>query len=138
MEMTKEDKKEALIVLKEDNEQQSSQQEEQSQLWERRRHILDCADLQERLNEDVLELQRVAQRVAVSRKKNKDLEPEREYIGYLLKEYIWQELQKMQEHFQQEESDKKACLDLQKQAKQELSELISRLNELHPSKLYLA
>lgn len=76
-----EDKKEALIVLKEDNEQQSSQLEEQSQLWERRRHILDCAELQER--------------------------------------------------FQQEESDKKACLDLQKQAKQELSELISRLNELH-------
>ena len=37
----------------------------------------------------------------------------------------------MQERFQQEESDKKACLDLQKQAKQELSELISRLNELH-------
>lgn len=126
-----EDKKEALIVLKEDNEQQSSQLEEQSQLWERRRHILDCADLQERLNEDVLELQRVEQRVAVSRKKNKDLEPEREYIGYLLKEYVWQELQKMQERFQQEESDKKACLDLQKQAKQELSELISRLNELH-------
>ena len=126
-----EDKKEALIVLKEDNEQQSSQLEEQSQLWERRRHILDCADLQERLNEDVLELQRVEQRVAVSRKKNKDLEPEREYIGYLLKEYIGQELQKMQERFQQEESDKKACLDLQKQAKQELSELISRLNELH-------
>lgn len=126
-----EDKKEALIVLKEDNEQQSSQLEEQSQLWERRRHILDCAELQERLNEDLLELQRVEQRVTVSRKKNKDLEPEREYIGYLLKEYIGQELQKMQERFQQEESDKKACLDLQKQAKQELSELISRLNELH-------
>lgn len=126
-----EDKKEALIVLKEDNEQQSSQLEEQSQLWERRRHILDCAELQERLNEDLLELQRVEQRVTVSRKKNKDLEPEREYIGYLLKEYIEQELQKMQERFQQEESDKKACLDLQKQAKQELSELISRLNELH-------
>lgn len=125
-----EDKKEALIVLKEDNEQQSSQLEEQSQLWERR-HILDCAELQERLNEDLLELQRVEQRVTVSRKKNKDLEPEREYIGYLLKEYIEQELQKMQERFQQEESDKKACLDLQKQAKQELSELISRLNELH-------
>lgn len=126
-----EDKKEALIVLKEDNEQQSSQLEEQSQLWERRRHILDCAELQERLNEDLLELQRVEQRVTVSRKKNKDLEPEREYIGYLLKEYIEQELQKMQERFQQEESDKKACLDLQKQAKQELSELIGRLNELH-------
>lgn len=126
-----EDKKEALIVLKEDNEQQSSQLEEQSQLWERRRHILDCAEIQERLNEDVLELQRVEQRVAVSRKKNKDLEPEREYIGYLLKEYIEQELQKTRGHFQQEESDKKACLDLQKQAKQELSELISRLNELH-------
>lgn len=126
-----EDKKEALIVLKEDNEQHSSQLEEQSQLWERRRHILDCAELQERLNEDLLELQRVEQRVTVSRKKNKDLEPECEYIGYLLKEYIEQELQKMQERFQQEESDKKACLDLQKQAKQELSELISRLNELH-------
>ena len=113
------------------HEEQSSQLEEQSQLWERRRHILDCAELQERLNEDLLELQRVEQRVTVSRKKNKDLEPEREYIGYLLKEYIEQELQKMQERFQQEESDKKACLDLQKQAKQELSELISRLNELH-------
>lgn len=124
-----EDKKEALIVLKEDNEQQSSQLEEQSQLWERRRHILDCADLQERLNEDGLELQRVAQRVAVSRKKNKDLEPEREYIGYLLKEYIGQELQKTRERFQQEESDKKACLDLQKQAKQELLELISKNSE---------
>ena len=126
-----EDEKEALIVLKEDNEQQSSQLEEQSQLWERRRHILDCAEIQERLNEDVLELQRLEQRVAVSRKKNKDLEPEREYIGYLLKEYIEQELQKTRGRFQQEESDKKACLDLQKQAKQELSELISRLNELH-------
>lgn len=126
-----EDKKEALIVLKEDNKQQISQLEEQSQLWERQKHILDCADLQERLNEDVLELQRVEQRVAVSRKKNKDLEPERKYIGYLLKEYIEQELQTTRELFQKEESDKKACLDLQKQAKQELSELISRLNELH-------
>lgn len=47
-----EDKKEALIVLKEDNEQQSSQLEEQSQLWERRRHILDCADLQERFQQE--------------------------------------------------------------------------------------
>ena len=49
----------------------------------------------------------------------------------MLKEYIGQDLQKTRERFQQEESDKKACLDLQKQAKQELSELIGRLNELH-------
>lgn len=68
-----EDKKEELIVLKEDNEQHSSQLEEQSQLWERRRHILDCAELQERLNEDLLELQRVEQRVIVSRKKIRTL-----------------------------------------------------------------
>lgn len=87
--------------------------------------------MQERLNDDERDLQRAEQRVVVLRQKNKELEPERAYIGYLLKRYTEHELTDKQEACKQREAEKSACLAMQQENKHKMQQLLNELSELH-------
>lgn len=50
-------------------------------------HLLACAKQQELTAEEKQELEIIRQKLAVSRKKEEDLEPERNYLGYTLKRH---------------------------------------------------
>ena len=126
-----ESKKEGLLAVKQEHTEQKQQIEEQTAFIEKQQHILECANLQERLNDDERDLQRAEQRVVVLRQKNKELEPERAYIGYLLKQYTEQELKDNQEACKQREAEKSACLAMQQENKHKMQQLLSELSELH-------
>lgn len=126
-----ESKKEGLLAVKQEHAGQKQQLEEQTAFIEKQQHILECANLQERLNDDERDLQRAEQRVAVLRQKNKELEPERAYIGYLLKQYTEQELKDKQEVCKQRENEKSECLAMQQENKHKMQQLLSELSELH-------
>ena len=126
-----ESKKEELLAVKQEHTGQKQQLEEQTAFIEKHQHILECANLQERLNDDERDLQRAEQRVAVSRQKNKELEPERAYIGYLLKQYTEQELKDKHEAYKQRENEKNACLAMQQENKHKMQQLLNELSELH-------
>lgn len=126
-----ESKKEGLLAVKQEHNEQKQQLEEQTAYIEKQQHILECASLQERLNDDERDLQRAEQRVAVLRQKNKELEPERAYIGYLLKQYTEQELKGKHEACKQREAEKSECLAMQQENKNKMQQLLSELSELH-------
>lgn len=126
-----ESKKGELLAVKQEHTEQKQQFEEQTAFIEKQQHILECANLQERLNDDERDLQRAEQRVVVLRQKNKELEPERAYIGYLLKQYTEQELKDKQEACKQRENEKTACLAMQQENKHKMQLLLNELSELH-------
>lgn len=126
-----ESKKEELLAVKQEHTGQKQQLEEQTAFIEKQQHILECANLQERLNDDERDLQRAEQRVVVLRQKNKELEPERAYIGYLLKRYTEHELTDKQEACKQREAEKSACLAMQQENKHKMQQLLNELSELH-------
>lgn len=57
-------------------------------------HLLACAKQQELTKEEEAELLLVRQKLEVSRKKDEDLEPERNYLGYMLRLYYENVLEK--------------------------------------------
>jgi hypothetical protein len=60
-------------------------------------HLLVCAKQQELTKEEETELLLVRQKLEISRKKDEDLEPERNYLGYMLKGYYENVLEKNKE-----------------------------------------
>lgn len=105
--------------------------EEQAAALKKEEHIYECAELAERVAEDEQEVRRLEQRLEVQRKKNKELEPEREYIGYLLKQAVEQELAQHDKQYRQKQAEKLRCIEQDKQCNQELQKLDNELHELH-------
>lgn len=72
-------------------EQESLEQE--AERIEEKLHLLACAKQQEDTDTEKAELEEVRQKLLVSRQKDVDLEPERNYLGYALKSYYEKELE---------------------------------------------
>lgn len=83
-------------------------------------NIYDCASVQERLDADKLDLKRAEQELDVLRRKNKELEPEREYLGYVLRQYWEREVSRAKDEYASMQAESKACADEQKQTQGEL------------------
>ena len=126
-----EQKRDELLAWQGKTEGQQQQLEEKAAALEKEGHILECAELQERVDEDEQEVRRLEQRLEVQRKKNKELEPEREYIGYLLKQSVEKKIEDIQEQERQKQADKQACVEQEKHCRQQRQQLTKQLNELH-------
>ena len=123
--------KEALAAEREQASAKADSLEKQLAALQKQEHLLDCASLQARLDEDEQELKRAEQKVEVLRQKNKNLAPEREYIGFLLKQDTERKIKSVQERCRQSQREKYACLVREKQCKDALQQLSRRLNALH-------
>lgn len=71
--------------------------EREAEKLEKCLHLLACAKQQEVTEEEKEEWELLRQKLAVSRKKDEDLEPERNFLGYVLKCYYEKELEFSQE-----------------------------------------
>lgn len=83
---------ESLVLAQKQLVAELSRIEAQIETLKRDEHILDCACLQERLKKDEQDLKTAEQQLEASRQKNKELAPKREYIGFLLKQHIEQNI----------------------------------------------
>lgn len=59
--------------------------EEKRAAWQERCHVLRLAQSQERLSKEQSELEKIVQSLDVCRREDQELEPERDYLGYLLR-----------------------------------------------------
>lgn len=57
--------------------------------WDRKSHLLQCAQKQERVDSDNNDLSLVEQRLEICKKEGQELEPERDYLGYRLQVYYF-------------------------------------------------
>ena len=125
------EKRAELLAGKEQAAQELQALKDKAAALKKEEHIYECAELAERANEDEQEVRRLEQRLEVQRKKNKELEPEREYIGYLLKQAVEQDIAQNDEQYKQKQAEKLNCTEQEKQGRQELQKLDKELQELH-------
>lgn len=92
---------ESLVLAQKQVVAELSRIEAQIEKLKRDEHILDCACLQERLKKDEQDLKTAEQQLEASRQKNKELVPKREYIGFLLKQHIEQNIYDKQANLQE-------------------------------------
>lgn len=97
--------------------------ERECQDMENRLALLDCARQQEKLDEHKAELDEVCQALEVCQRKNEDLMPERNLLGYMLKCHYEEQL--LSNAALQKETDAKA-----EQAGREIATWSDRINEL--------
>lgn len=108
--------------------------EECIEALKRDEHILDCACLQERLKKDELDLKTAEQQLEASRQRNKELVPKREYIGFLLKQHIEQNIHEEQVNIKKCQDNWEQHAAVLKQYRNDFQQLLLQLNELHSRK----
>ena len=59
--------------------------EEKRVAWQKRRQVLELAQEQEKLSEEEIQLEKIVQSLDVCRREEKELGPERDYLGYWLR-----------------------------------------------------
>lgn len=98
---------------------------------ERQVHIYDCAKQQKRVDSDERDVKRREQEVDVKRRRNKELEPERDYLGYVLRQNVEHKVQTAQGSQAHAEKEHKACAEKQKQIKKQIFDMQKQLDELN-------
>lgn len=79
-------------------------------------HLLACAKQQAAMEEEKQELEVIRQKLAVSRKKDEDMEPERNYLGYVLRCHY----EKESEHNREDQKKaEEACAQVQEDIRNE-------------------
>ena len=122
---------ESLVLAQKQLVAELSRIEAQIEILKREEHILDCACLQERLKKDEQDLKTAEQQLEASRQKNKELAPKREYIGFLLKQHIEQNIHDKQANLQESQDNQEQYAVVLKQYRNDFEQLLPQLNELH-------
>lgn len=122
---------ESLVAAQKELVEELSRIEAQIETLKRDEHILDCACLQERLKKDEQDLKTAEQQLEASRQKNKELAPKREYIGFLLKQHIEQNIHDKQANLQESQDNQEQYAVVLKQYRNDFEQLLPQLNELH-------
>lgn len=97
-------------------------------------NIYDCASAQERLDADKLDLKRAEQELDVLRRKNKKLEPERDYLGFVLCQHWEKRLRSGKEAYAALQEESKACAAKLKETQAEQQKLQERIEALNKEK----
>jgi len=122
---------ESLVLAQKQVVAELSRIEAQIEKLKRDEHILDCACLQERLKKDEQDLKTAEQQLEASRQKNKELVPKREYIGFLLKQHIEQNIYDKQANLQECQDNQEQYAAVLKQYRNDFEQLLPKLNDLH-------
>lgn len=122
---------ESLVLAQKQLVAELSRIEAQIEILKREEHILDCACLQERLKKDEQDLKTAEQQMEAARQKNKELAPKREYIGFLLKQHIEQNIHDKQANLQESQDNQEQYAVVLKQYRNDFEQLLPQLNELH-------
>ena len=90
---------------------------------QRQLHIYECARQQARLDNDKRDLTKAEQALDLLRRKNKELEPERDYLGFVLRQHWEKELRSGEEKYAALQEGSKACATELKKAQVEQQSL---------------
>lgn len=97
-------------------------------------HVYECAREQERLDGDKRELTKAEQELDLLRRKNKELEPERDYLGFVLRQHWEKRLRSGKEAYAALQEESKACAAKLKETQAEQQKLQERIEALNKEK----
>ena len=97
-------------------------------------HIYECARQQELLDRDKRDLTKAEQELDSLRRKNKDLEPERDYLGFVLRQHWEKELRSGKEKYAALQEESKACAAKLKKTQAEQQKLQERIEASNKEK----
>lgn len=132
------DQEEKLIATRDTQQERLTELENKAKSLQRQLNIYSCARQQERVNEDELDLKQANQELDVLRHKNKELEPERDFIGYVLRQNCERSLQNTKETYSIKQTENIACAEEQEQVRSEQRQVQERLDALNSEKGSLA
>ena len=95
---------------------------------QRQLHIYECARQQARLDNDKRDLTKAEQALDLLRRKNKELEPERDYLGFVLRQHWEKELRSGEEKYAALQEGSKACATELKKAQVEQQSLQQQID----------
>lgn len=124
----------ALTTTKEAQQARRTELESKVKELQMQLNIYDCASAQERLDADKLDLKRAEQELDVLRRKNKELEPERDYLGFVLRQHWEKRLRSGKEAYAALQEESKACAAKLKETQAEQQKLQERIEALNKEK----
>lgn len=125
------EQQEKLIATRDTQQERLNELENKTRNLQRQLNIYTCARQQERVNEDELDLKQADQELDVQRRRNKELEPERDFIGYVLRQNCERSVQSTKETYAAKQSENIACAQEQEQARSEQLQVQKRLDALN-------
>lgn len=97
-------------------------------------HVYECAHEQKRLDKDKWDLTRAEQELDLLRRKNKELEPERDYLGFVLRQHWEKELRSVKDAYAAMQVESDACASKLKEAQVEQQRLQERIEAANKEK----
>ena len=119
---------EALTTTKEAQQLRLVELERKAKVLQRQLHIYECARQQARLDNDKRDLTKAEQALDLLRRKNKELEPERDYLGFVLRQHWEKELRSGEEKYAALQEGSKACATELKKAQVEQQSLQQQID----------
>ena len=101
----------------------------QKDKWTRTLHLLQCAKQQETVDEDRSALASAKQALDVCRSQTEDLAPERDYLGYLIKNYLTEQLQAQSAQIKAAEDELAESKARNSRASEEAAELAKQVRK---------
>lgn len=118
----------ALTTSKEALQARLEELEQKAKELQRQLHIYECARQQARLDNDKRDLTKAEQALVLLRRKNKDPEPERDYLGFVLRQHWEKELRGGEEKYAALQEESKACATELKKAQVEQQSLQQQID----------
>lgn len=128
------EQEDALTNTKEAQQARLQELEHKAEELQHQLHIYQCARQQELLDRDKRDLTKAEQELDLLRRKNKELEPERDYLGYVLRQHWEKELRCGKEKYAAMQEESKACATKLKEAKAEQQKLQERIEASNKEK----
>lgn len=96
--------------------------EEKRAAWQKRCHVLQLAHSQERVSKEQAELEKIVQSLDVCRREDRELGPERDYLGYLLRLHYADQMEEEERRAEQSEAQLAALRGREASARREAEE----------------
>ena len=124
----------ALTTTKETQQARLEELESKAKELQHQLHVYECAREQERLDSNKRDLTRAEQELDLLRRKNKELEPERDYLGFVLRQHWEKELRGGKEAYAALQAESDACTAKLKGAQVEQQKLQERIETSNKEK----
>lgn len=118
----------ALTTKKETQQLRLVELESKAKELQRQLYIYECARQQARLDNDKRDLTKAEQALDLLRRKNKELEPERDYLGFVLRQHWEKELRSGEEKYAALQEESKVCTAELKKAQVEQQSLQQQID----------
>jgi chromosome segregation ATPase len=114
---------------KEEKQEEASTAYEKIEILQKQQWILECAKIYEEYVKASKDVQKYENQIEIIKEKNKDLEPERENIGFTLNKHYESKEKEVSRHLWENEANIKTAKKNMEKAKSEIDEINKKLQE---------